>query len=242
MLAVGGVLCPGVVEAQDREWTGNGFVNVNGGFQSGDERFSGALDGPLYDELAEYATDYSSGSGGLTDITAGVRVWRSLAAAFGVTIVNTTGTVDITGTVPHPLFFDSPRPTTLQQTDLAHRQVGFHFQAVYLIPVTDVIDVAVFGGPSVFRVEQDFITGVTLGPEIDPFDTVALASTSTQAAQGTGVGFNIGADVTYMFTEIVGAGGFFRYAAGSVEFATSTGFQSIDAGGAQVGGGVRLRF
>ena len=242
LLVVSGVLFPCAAEAQRGEWTGNGFVNLNGGFQSGDRRFADALDGPLYDELAEYTSDYSSAGGSLVDITGGVRVWRGLAAAFGVTVVNSTSAVAVSGSVPHPLFFDTPRTVTLQRADLTHRQVGFHFQAVYVIPVTDAVDIAVFGGPSVFRVEQAFVTGVTLGPEVDPFDTVALTAVATQASQETGVGFNVGTDVTYMFTDILGAGGFFRYASGSVDFTTSAGVQSIDAGGAQAGGGVRLRF
>ena len=45
-----------------------------------------------------------------------------------------------------------------------------------------------------------------------------------------------------MFTEILGAGGFFRYASGSVDFTTTAGVQSVDAGGTQVGGGLRVRF
>ncbi len=242
LLVVAVALFPGVADAQGRSWTGNGFINLNGGWQSGDQRFSDALDEPLYDELAVYTSDYASSGGSLIDITGGVRVWHGLAAAFGVTIVNGTSTVDITGSVPHPLFFDTARATSLERTDLTHRQVGFHFQAVYVIPLTEAIDLAVFGGPSVFRVEQDFVSGVALGPEVDPFDTVALAGATTQAAQETGIGANVGADVTYMFTDILGVGGFFRYATGSVDFTTSAGIQRHDAGGTQAGVGVRARF
>ena len=183
LLIVVGILLPRAASAQNEEWTGNGFLNLNGGFQSGDRSFADALDAPLYDELAVYTNDYASSGGGLIDITGGVRVWRGLAAALGVTIVNSTSAVAVSGSVPHPLFFDTPRPTALQRADLTHRQVGFHFQAVYVIPVTEAIDIAVFGGPSVFRVEQDFVTGVTIGPEIDPFDTLALAAVATQASQ-----------------------------------------------------------
>lgn len=242
LLVVAGVLLPRAASAQSREWIGNGFVNLNGGFQSGDRIFADALDAPLYDEFAEYTNDYASSGGRLVDITGGVRVWRGLAGAFGVTIANSTSSVAVTGSVPHPLFFDTPRTTALQRADLTHRQIGFHFQAVYVIPVTEAIDIAVFGGPSVFRVEQDFVTGVTLGPELDPFDTVALTAVATQASQETGIGINVGADVSYMFTEFLGAGGFFRYTSGSVDFTTTAGVQSIDAGGAQVGGGLRVRF
>ena len=242
LLIATGAVFPGVADAQGRSWTGNGFINLNGGGQSGDQRFSDALDGPLYDELAVYANDYVSSGGSLIDVTGGVRVWHGLAAAFGVTIVNGSSTVDIAGSVPHPLFFDSARATALQRADLTHRQVGFHFQVVYLIPLTDAIDVAVFAGPSVFRVEQDFVSDITLGPEIDPFDTVALAGAPTQAAQETGIGGNVGADVTYMFTDILGVGGFVRYTTGSVDFTTSDGVQRLDAGGTQAGIGVRARF
>ena len=51
-------------------------------------------------------------------------------------------------------------------------------------------------------------------------------------------GFNVGADVGYYFTKNVGVGGIVRFAQTKVTFSLG----EVDAGGAMVGGGVRLRF
>ncbi len=46
-----------------------------------------------------------------------------------------------------------------------------------------------------------------------------------------------------MFTKTIGAGVLLRYAAGSADFATASGSAvSLDAGGFQFAGGLRVRF
>ena len=110
-----------------------------------------------------------------------------------------------------------------------------------MISITDEIDVSVFGGPSVLRVEQDVVAAVTAAEVGDPFDTVNVAVT-TETASKRGAGVNVGADVTYMFTEQLGAGGFFRFAGGSVDLPVGSTTVAVDVGGVQVGGGLRVRF
>ena len=58
----------------------------------------------------------------------------------------------------------------------------------------------------------------------------------TEEEQKTG--FNVGADVGYFFTKNVGVGGIIRFSQTKVTFSLG----EVDAGGAMVGGGVRLRF
>ena len=58
----------------------------------------------------------------------------------------------------------------------------------------------------------------------------------TEEEQKTG--FNVGADVGYYFTKNVGVGGIVRFSQTKVTFSLG----EVDAGGAMVGGGLRLRF
>jgi len=101
------------------------------------------------------------------------------------------------------------------------------------LPLTDSVELSVFGGPSFTRVRQDLITSVTV-----PDGTQNVVST-IQSESGTAKGVNVGADISYMFTNMVGAGVFARYNGGSVDLDGASG---VKAGGFQLGIGARLRF
>ena len=62
-------------------------------------------------------------------------------------------------------------------------------------------------------------------------------------ASDSPVGVNFGADLTYMVNKTIGAGVLLRYATGSADLATPSGSSySLDAGGFQFAGGLRVRF
>lgn len=234
VLAVITLLWAGHAAAQ---WTGNGFLNINGGFQSGDRSVTDVLEAPLFDETAVYDATSRSSEGTVLDASAGVRVWRGLAIGLGVTMFEVDSGMTVSGEVPSPLFVNRPRSAQFQQAGL-HRQLGVHLHMTYIFPVMDRLDVAVSVGPSLFRMRQDSPSAVDLGAETAPFDTVTITGVATTPARATGFGANAGVDVTYMLTRLVGAGIFVRYAGGPIDF----GAESIDAGGLQAGGGLRFRF
>jgi len=220
------------------QWTDNGFLNINGGFQPGDRSVTGALEAPLFDEAAVYDATLPSSEGTVLDAAAGVRVWRGLAVGLGVTLFEVDSSMVVSGSIPSPLFVNRPRSAQFQQGGLAHRQLGVHLHMTYIFPVMDRIDVAVSVGPSLFRMRQDSPSAVDLGAETAPFDTVTITGIATAPARATGFGANAGLDVAYMLTRFVGAGIFVRYAGGSIDF----GADSVGAGGVQAGGGLRFRF
>jgi hypothetical protein len=96
-----------------------------------------------------------------------------------------------------------------------------------------VIELAVFVGPSFTKVTQDVINTVTVPPGTQG----AVASLGSES--GTAKGVNVGADLTYKLTNLVGVGGFIRYNGGSVDLTT---LSDVKAGGFQLGIGARLRF
>ena len=220
------------------QWAGNGFLNINGGFQPGDRSVTDTIEAPLFDETAVYDATSSSSEGTVLDASAGVRVWRGLAVGLGVTMFEVRSSMEVSGSIPSPLFVNRPRNAQFQQGGLTHRQLGIHLHMTYIFPVTDRIDVAVSAGPSLFRMRQDSPLAVALGAETAPFNTVTIASVATATARATGFGGNAGLDVTYMLTRFIGAGIFVRYMGGPIDF----GGESVDAGGAQAGGGLRFRF
>jgi hypothetical protein len=70
---------------------------------------------------------------------------------------------------------------------------------------------------------------------IDAVDVVEL--------KDSGWGFNIGADMTYAITPTIGVAGLLRYTHGNVEFNPAEGQTAdVNAGGFQIGAGVRVKF
>jgi hypothetical protein len=148
----------------------------------------------------------------------------------------------VTAEVPSPIYYDSPRTATATVDDLEHVELGYHFQALWMLPITDKLDVVLSGGPSVFNLEQ----GVVKSPQITeigpPYSSVNMTVSQTTTT-GSQVGFNIGADMTYRFANNVGVGAMIRYASATVSLTSDGGDTSdVKVGGFQFGGGLRIRF
>ena len=232
-------------------WTLNrGYVNINRVSQSGDTRFTETLTATIYGEQATHTLTHAFSGGGMFDVSAGARlplpsIWSNLAAGLAISTFNTASSLELRGTVPNPLFFNRPRTMTPQSALTDHRQTGVHFQLSWFVPVTDKIDVAVFGGPSFFSVKHRLASRVTINTadEVGPLYVSAPgAQLLTQETSAKSSGGNVGVDVTYLFTDVIGAGVMLRWAGGSVDLTTANGSHSIDVGGFQVGFGARVRF
>jgi len=97
-------------------------------------------------------------------------------------------------------------------------------------------------GPTWFRVEQQLATAVAV-QETYPYDTAAFRDVTTTRVNHSAIGGNIGADASWMFSPSLGAGVLARYAKGTVTLNAADGHDvSTDAGGLQIGAGVRIKF
>jgi hypothetical protein len=101
--------------------------------------------------------------------------------------------------------------------------------------------VTIFGGPSFFQVEQTIVTNFDYS-ESYPFDTATFSRAITNTQSESKMGFNVGGDVAYFFSNDVGVGGTLQYSGATVEMTVPSGTADVKAGGLQVGGGLRLRF
>ena len=100
----------------------------------------------------------------------------------------------------------------------------------------------IYGGPSLFKVTQDVVTGVAVTSAY-PFDEVTVTRAITEEHEGLSVGFHLGADITHFFTPSVGVGVTARYSHGTLEFDDdSVAEMTGAAGAAHIGGGLRFRF
>jgi hypothetical protein len=68
--------------------------------------------------------------------------------------------------------------------------------------------------------------------------TATVANTTA-----TRIGFNVGADLTYRFSNAIGVGAMARYAAAKFDLEPEGGGPlTVNAGGFQIGAGLRFRF
>ena len=220
------------------------FVSVDGVYQAATEDFSDSASFPLNAETATFSTTYGVKPGLAFNIAGSALVWQQLAVGIGVTRYNHETPVALTGSLPHPFFFNQPRSLSGDLDGFTRQELAVHVQARVLIPMApnSKFQVMVFGGPSFFTVKQDVLTEVGY-TESYPYDTVTVApgTVTNQSVSKTGV--NFGGDIGYFFTRQVGVGGTTQYAGTSIDLVTAGGDTvNVKVGGFQMGGGLRLRF
>jgi hypothetical protein len=223
------------IHAQQLTWTDRGFVNVNLGGQAGSHDVSTTRNFEKYDEPATLNVQQDAGGGGLFDIGGGYKVWRNLAVGLSYSRSSSDSDLDITGSIPDPIFFDRPRSVSASASGLAHRENAIHLQGTWVMPYTDKIDFAFSFGPTIFLVAQEVPSGIDV---VEPGPTVTGTTITTE--NNTTVGINLGADVTYMFTPRYGAGALIRFTKGSVDLDGAD--NALPLGGFQFAVGFRYRF
>ena len=210
-----------------------GFVNVNFGAQPSSHDVGRSQNFQVYGETATLTTTQENGNGALFDITGGYWFRPRLAGAIGFSNFSNNSDSGVVVSVPHPLIFDRPQTVTTTVGDLQHSERGIHLQAVWLVPITNEMDVSLSAGPSFIRVNQDIVASVTV-----PVGT-QNATPNVVTEKKTAIGVNLGVDGTYLFTRNIGAGVFIRYAGGKVDLPSA---EDLSVGGFQAGIGARLRF
>lgn len=231
-----------------------GYVNVNLTLQGGGRSFR-ELVSPTetYGERTGFETLHSLSSAAGLELALGLRLWRNLAVGVGATHSRVRDDVVLTGTVPHPLFYDRGRDLSRDLGGYYHTRTGIHVHALWTLPLADRLDVAFSAGPSLFLVSQDRVSDVVItssGPTYDEYVAEPMATSVSARA----IGVNAGVDVTYhLFRQLepgtafwtVGIGFFVRWTEGALEVASEVSPEQptrLDVGGLAYGAGLRFRF
>jgi len=212
------------------------FVSVNASYLTASRTFDDSRTFDLYAETARFSSDYAVEPSVGVDAGAIVRIWKGLAAGVAFTSYSDSRDIEIEASLPHPLKFNSPRTITGTASG-DHEETAAHLQIAYILPIGTKLSAVIFGGPSFFTVKQSVVTAVQRS-EAYPFDEATFSGATVESEEEKKTGFNVGADVAYYFTKNLGVGGIIRFSAATTTFSLG----DVDAGGALVGGGVRLRF
>lgn len=211
----------------------NMFISVSGGGQFQSRTFSETTTFTLFNETGIVTANQTVGSGFVFDASVGYRLWRRLSVAVGVSTFRGAGAAAAIVAVPNPLTFGKPTIKTLLASDygdLSQTDTAVNFQAVWIKPLTDKLDLWLFAGPSVIHVSQQIASATETQN--------ALPATKNESANTAKAGA-AGVDLSYRLNERYSVGGFVRYAGGEVDLPSVS---NLKVGGVQAGGGIRLRF
>lgn len=221
------------------------FLNINGGAQTQQRTIDTAFEFPIYDQTGTVAASQNVGRGAIFDISGGYRIWNDVSIGVGLTTYSKTGEIAGRASIPHELFLDRHASSDLDGNS-KRTERSVYIAAIWSLPLSkfmpmlDKFDLALSAGPSFITVEQDVLVGVTVPQGSQQ------ATADIQRRKDSTVGVIVGADLTYMIMENLGAlrnvgvGGFVRYqGGGGIELPPAP---KQSTGGFQAGGGLRLRF
>jgi opacity protein-like surface antigen len=233
---------PTSAAAQFAPLDGRLTISINGLAQPGDERIGATHIFGRYDEDAIITTaqDIKTG-GGMLDLGAAYRVTGPFGVGVAFTSFSTERSAAMDGSLPHPGVFGLPRGFSLTTSALEHRQRAVHLQAIYHVPFVENVDFALFAGPTFFSVSQGFARFGDFSEVGEPYTEVDITHGTFRQKENT-VGFNLGGEVTYSVTRMIGVGALLRYTRATVDFDYDGQRISLKVGNVQIGGGLRLRF
>jgi hypothetical protein len=232
-------------QAQGTPWEDRVFANLSFGVDTGTTSISQNRSFIVYNETGTLQADAEFGSFPIFDITVGARVFKNVAVAIAYHTGGTTGDGTLTGTVPHPQFFDRPRTFSEAFDDAERDEHATHLQIGWMAPLGDNFDLLIFGGPSFYRVTQELPTELTFVENGPPYTTVTVQANVQRLKKNT-TGYNFGFDGTYFLKTTdsfrLGVGGMLRFTGATATFNVDGNDIDTDAGGVQFAVGARLRF
>ena len=230
------------VPAASQTWNERGFISVNGAYQPTANDFSDRFEFEKDLETGTTEVDYPVKGGVVFDGGGGVRLWKGLGAGVAVSYFTHNDAAATTTRSPHPFFLNQFREVSGDTRSLSRTETAVHVQALYFWDPAGPLRLVLSGGPTFFSVEQELVTAVQLVEEY-PYDTAQFSNVTADKIKESKVAFNVGADVLWMFSRSIGAGGLVRFSRASVDLgAPNNRSVSVDAGGVSVGGGLRVVF
>jgi len=218
------------------------FLTLGGGAAVGSVGWTSSATWTEYSETARVDAAYEAGSGPALEAGLGYRLSRrvGLALSFGWARRDTNAQVE--ASLPHPLYLDRPRSVQGQAAGLSYREYASHFDLL-LVPIAGRLEVALFGGPCVLRVDADQVVRVEFDEEY-PYDEASFRAAVTQRSRSdAALGWSAGASVGYALTARFGVAAQARYTRAKPELPAQGGTPGpVGAGGTQVTALVRLRF
>lgn len=219
-----------------------GYVSLNAATQPAKAALSDHFEFDANVETATADVHYPSKAGVVVDGGAGIRLWKQIGASVAISYFSSAGSATIDASIPHPFVFGQPRQISGEEGSITRMETAAHVQVLYFVPASGNLRFVLSAGPSFMNLEQEVVTEVHYS-ETYPYDTAIYSRAATKQAKGSAVGFNVGADVQWMFGRRIGLGALVRFTRARIDIDVASGRTlAVDTGGVQAGGGIRIAF
>jgi len=217
---------------------------LNASFWPTKTSFSDSRTFTEYAEQTTIHTSYEAGTALGPDVALQVSLFRGLGLMVGYSHASrdVTGHVDVSR--PHPLYLNRHRSASSEISGYGLTEGALHLDLAYARAAGN-LDWALFAGATLFQIEADLLDRPT-NDDVYPYDELAITGTPKTVVKESPTGFNVGGRLDYRFgrSRRLGAGVQALYSTASVELkagqdATEARF---DAGGLQIGAGLRVYF
>ncbi len=219
-----------------------GLFSINGVFNSTSNDFGETVQFRESAEEGQFETAYTLKS--LKGFSGGGGVMLSPTFGIGASVERSTASTPVafSATIPHPFFFARPRDINADISGMTREELALHAELRAAWPVHPRVQLAVVGGPSLFRVSQRIVSNFTYAQEY-PYDSAQFATSETLTATKTRIGFNVGGDAAVFFTRQIGIGAKVMLSRATLQLPIDEDREAeIEAGGLITGIGLRLRF
>ena len=199
----------------------------------------------MFDESAEQGqTETAYAVKSVKGFSAGGGAMLSPTFGIGASVERSTASTPaaFSGAIPHPFFFARPRNISADINGLKREELALHAELRAVWPMHPRVQIAVVGGPSLFRVSQGIVSDFAYTQSY-PYDEAQFATSDALVATKTRIGFNIGGEAAFFFTRQVGIGAKVMMSRATLDLPIDDDREvAVEAGGLSTGIGLRLRF
>ncbi|MEO8521852.1 MAG: hypothetical protein ABI603_10840 [Acidobacteriota bacterium] len=214
-------------------------VSITAGYQTSQPTFSQSITFEEYSEEGSLTTAYATRRRPVADAGLTLRLWRRLGVGVAGSYFHDAGSATVNALLPNPFVFGQPRPIS-GPASVTHDELALHLQVAYWATLSPRVALIISGGPTVFRVDQDFVSDVTFS-HADPFDTATYEGSSVIRKRQTVTGGNIGGELGWRLARHLALAGSVRYAHANAVF-PDTNADAVPVGGLHIGAGLHLLF
>jgi hypothetical protein len=219
-------------------------VIANGIYNTAKPDLSDAREFDYFAETARITTNLSAEGGFGPDVAFQVSLYKGLGVLVGYSMTSRSESGTFDARFPHPLFLNRPRSLSGEFSGFDYQEKAVHLDVAYVFG-QGALEWVLFGGASFFSVEADLVDQVVVSQSY-PYDEIALGSVQATTVKESPVGFNIGGRLDYRLgkSRRFGIGALVRYSTAAVTLraASEASEVSFDAGGFEVGAGIRIYF
>jgi hypothetical protein len=231
------ILLPEIARAQTRT-----SLSLNGFYVPGASSFAESRTFTEFAEAGSIHATYRAQAGPGLEARLRYMVSRRLGFAAALGYLDRGESSAYSAAIPHPLYFERPRPASGTTAGQSYRETVSDLDLVFVPTSNRHREIHIFAGVSLFKVRADLIDHIQY-TQAYPYDTVSAVSAPMAAVQDNPVGFNLGAGLDQKLGGHFGLGVYGRYSRARAILRPSPGNAlGLEAGGFQVGGGVRLFF